>query len=142
MNRIMEKTEKRKNVLARTVEILKPALDKINRQENVIGEKLTDAIRKTKIEERIIGICPACKTGRLIIIRSRKTSKRFIGCTNYFKGLCRTSFPLPQSGAVRILGRNCFKCGWPMIHVRVGRKRPWNLCFNPKCQSKLNRVQS
>ncbi len=142
MSRIREKREKRRNVLARTIEILKPVLEEINSKEKVVGERLSNAIRKTRLDEKIIGSCPTCKSGRLVIVRSRKTSKRFIGCTNYFKGLCKTSFPLPQHGTVRALGRNCNKCGWPMIQVQIGRRRHWNPCLNPECTSKQSGKRS
>ena len=41
--------------------------------------------------------CPDCKIGKLLIIRSRQTRKRFIGCSNYYNG-CRASGPLIQKG--------------------------------------------
>lgn len=136
MNDIQTNNEKRENVLAETVEILKPVLEKLKEKEAEIGKQLTDAIRKSRMEERIVGTCPSCKTGKLVILYSRKTGKRFIGCSNYFKGTCKTSFPLPQKGNVRPTSEICQSCGCPTIQVRSKARRPWILCINPLCPSK------
>jgi len=139
MDRIQANLEKRENVLVDAIEILKPVLEALKEKENMIGEQLSNAIKKARLEERIVGTCPICGTGKLMILYSRKTGKRFIGCTNYFKNKCKTSFPLPQRGTVRPLGKNCHGCGWPTVHVRMKGRRPWTLCFNPKCPLKEER---
>ncbi|MEM2117950.1 MAG: DNA topoisomerase I [Candidatus Bathyarchaeia archaeon] len=133
MNKIQLNEEKRENVLVDAVEILKPVVTELKTKEKIIGEQLSNAIKKSRIEERTIGTCPICNTGKLMILYSRKTGKRFIGCTNYFKGLCKTSFPLPQRGTLKPLGRNCRGCGWPTVQVKIKGRRPWTLCFNPQC---------
>ena len=139
MERIQVNGEKRENVLFEAVTILKPILEEFKNKEAEIGEALSEAIRKARIQERIIGQCPNCGTGQLMILYSRKTKKRFIGCTNYFKGICKTSFPLPQRGTLKPTGNRCKECGWPTIQVRIKGKRPWNLCFNPDCPLKERR---
>ena len=139
MDKIQTKREKRENVLVDTVEILKSVVQELKEKEKIIGKQLSNAIKRARLEERIIGTCPVCDTGKLIILYSRKTGKRFIGCTNYFKGKCETSFPLPQKGSVRPLGKNCRGCGWPTVQVRIKGKRPWTLCFNPDCPLKKER---
>ncbi len=141
MNRIQENKEKREEVLTEVVEILKPVLERLKKEEKSIGEQLGNALEKAKLEERTIDTCPVCKTGKLIVTYSRKTGKRFVGCTNYFKGLCKTSFPLPQKGTLRLDGKKCPKCSWPTIEVRM-KRRPWILCFNPECPSNRGREGS
>jgi DNA topoisomerase-1 len=141
MNRIQENKEKREEVLIEVVEILKPVLERLKKEEKTIGEQLGSALEKAKLEERTIDTCPVCKTGKLIVTYSRKTGKRFVGCTNYFKGLCKTSFPLPQKGTLRLDGKKCPKCSWPTIEVRM-KRRPWILCFNPECPSNRGREGS
>ena len=141
MNRIQENKEKREEVLTEVVEILKPVLERLKKEEKTIGEQLGNALEKAKLEERTIDTCPVCKTGKLIVTYSRKTGKRFVGCTNYFKGLCKTSFPLPQKGTLRLDGKKCLKCSWPTIEVRM-KRRPWILCFNPECPSNRGREGS
>jgi DNA topoisomerase-1 len=139
MNRIQINNEKREEVLVDAVEILKPVAEELKEKEEEIGEQLSNAIKRARLEERIIGTCPICNTGKLMTLYSRRTGKRFVGCTNYFKGLCKTSFPLPQKGTIRPLGKNCRGCGWPIVQVRIKGRRPWTLCFNPKCPLKEER---
>lgn len=140
MKKIQENKEKRENVVNEVVQILEPILETLKRNEVEIGQQLTTAIRKARLEERTIGACPVCKSGKLIVNYSKKTGKRFVGCTNYFKGTCRTSFPLPQKGKVTPTGKNCSKCGWPTVEARIS-KRPWILCFNVDCPTKTRRNQ-
>jgi len=139
MERIQVGNEKRENVLTEAVDRLKPVLTELKRQEQEVGEVLSNAIRKARLQERIIGECPNCHTGRLMILFSRRTKKRFMGCTNYFKKTCQTSFPLPQRGTVKPTGRLCKGCGSPLLFVHMRGRRPWNLCFNPSCPKKEER---
>lgn len=84
----------------------------------------------------ILGRCPVCRDGRLVIVRSRKSGKRFVGCTNYGTG-CTASAPLPQRGSVGPTRSPCRTCGWPVVNVRLGT-RPWRLCVNDRCPRKVN----
>jgi DNA topoisomerase-1 len=136
MNRIRTNSQKKKEVLAEAVETLKPVVEKLKENQNVIGERLSEAIKKSSTDERTIGPCPVCKTGRLIVLNSRKTGKRFAGCTNYFKGICKASFPLPQRGIIKPLAKKCQGCDWSTVRVLARGRRPWILCFNPQCPSK------
>jgi ssDNA-binding Zn-finger/Zn-ribbon topoisomerase 1 len=98
---------------------------------------------KARLEERIVGACPVCQSGKLVILRSKKTGKRFVGCTNYFEGTCKTAFPLPQRGMVKPQSTVCKSCDWPTVRVWMKGKRPWNLCLNPECpaKTKIKRVE-
>jgi len=139
MEKIQTNSEDRVNVLIEAVKQLKPVLEQIKEKEQTIGQMLSQAIKRARMQERIIGDCPDCKTGKLMILYSRKTRKRFIGCTNYFEGICTTSFPLPQKGTAKPAQKNCKGCEWPLVFVRMRGKRPWMLCFNPKCPLKEER---
>jgi len=141
MGEIQQGKETKQVVIQETVKILEPAMEELKSQETRIGARLSHAIEKVKLEERAIGSCPNCKSGRLLILRSNKTGKRFIGCTSYFEGKCKTSFPLPQRGSARPQGI-CRMCGWPTVRILMKRMRPWTLCFNPLCSSKDVRTQS
>lgn len=136
MERIQSGAERREKVLHEAVADLKPLLENFKAKEKEIGEALSEAVRKTKTQERIVGDCPACKTGKLMILYSRKTGKRFIGCTNYFKDKCKTAMPLPQQGVVKPTGRKCKTCGWPLIMAKFKERRPWQFCINPVCPRK------
>jgi len=139
MDRIQSNSEKRDNILLEAVERLKPVLTELKQREEIIGEALSNAIKRARMQERVIGECPNCHTGKLMILYSRRTRKRFIGCTNYFKNACKTSFPLPQRGTTKPTGKFCKGCGWPLLFVHIRGKRPWNLCFNPDCPKKEER---
>jgi DNA topoisomerase-1 len=139
MNNIQTNNEKRERVVSDTIETLRPVLERLRRKEKAIGSRLAEALRKSRTEERTVSTCPTCKTGKLTILYSRKSGKRFIGCTNYFKGICKTSFPLPQRGGIKPLSRSCRGCGWPTVQVIMKGRRPWTLCFNPQCPLKEER---
>jgi DNA topoisomerase-1 len=136
MDLIQTNKEKRENVLEEAINILEPVTARLKEKEETIGRQLAIPIRQAKTEERTVGVCPNCKTGKLTILHSRKTGKRFVGCTNYFKNLCRTAYPIPQKGTIRPLKRNCPECGLPTVLVRTSGRRPWKLCINPQCPLK------
>jgi len=142
MNEIQQRKETRENVLQGTIDILKPVAEELKEKEKMIGAQLSQALKKSKLEERMIGACSTCQNGKLVILYSRKTGKRFVGCTNYFEGNCETAFPLPQRGFVKPSGNTCKSCGWPTLRIWIKGKRPWNLCFNPNCLSKGGRRKS
>jgi DNA topoisomerase-1 len=136
MNEIQQKNETKENVLQSVIEVLKPVTEKLKENEAAVGAQLSQALQKSKLEERIIGACPICQNGKLMVLYSRKTGKRFVGCTSYFEGKCKAAFPLPQRGFVKPLGNVCKGCGWPTVRVWMRGKRPWNLCLNPECPAK------
>jgi DNA topoisomerase-1 len=141
MDAIQRGEETRENVLRGVIELLTLVTKKLKENERIIGERLSQAAMKARIEEKIIGTCPICKSGKLVILRSKKTGKRFIGCSNYFEGTCKTAFPLPQKGLVKPLHNVCKSCCWPIVRVWIKRKRSWKLCFNPNCPSKNKRSE-
>ncbi len=79
---------------------------------------------------------PQCKIGMFLVIRSRQTRKRFLGCSNYHNG-CKASSPLIQRGMLCTTKVPCETCNWPMILLRYSMKQKWSrLCSNIKCPSK------
>ena len=121
MGEIQQKKETKENVLRDAIAILKPAAEKLKEKEKAIGAELTQALKKSKLEEKTVGACPTCHDGKLVIVHSRKTGKRFVGCTNYFEGKCKTAFPLPQRGSVKPTGNVCRSCGSPTVRVWTRR---------------------
>lgn len=80
--------------------------------------------------------CPECHMGKLMVIRSRKTKKRFVGCSNYYNG-CKASSPLIQRGMICTTKISCNTCAWPIILFRYSRKQKWSRqCCNIKCKSR------
>ena len=136
MGLIQQGKETKTQILQDAVEFLKPVLASLKENEKAVGEQLSHAVSQAKLEEKIIGSCPNCQGGKLIIQHSKKTRKRFVGCSNYFNGTCKTAFPLPQKGYVKPSGRTCRSCGLPTVTVWFRGRRSWNLCFNSECASK------
>ena len=80
--------------------------------------------------------CPECNIGRLTIIISPVTKKRFIGCSNYNNG-CTASSPLLQKARLRGTKTKCKLCKWPIVIFRYNRKQKWTKqCSNFKCKSR------
>lgn len=119
------------------VDLLSKQVESLRLNELEIGRQMNTSAMETAISQSVLGVCPVCKTGRLRVVRSFKTKKRFVGCTNYADG-CRASAPLPQRGTIRATSRPCRFCGWPVVYVRAGRY-PWRLCVNMSCPRKAGR---
>ena len=83
---------------------------------------------------RELGDCQECGKGKLIIIRSKKTKKRFVACNAYPE--CKTTYGLPQQGLLKKEKNPCKHDEFPQIKVITKGKRPWILCLNPKCPGK------
>lgn len=114
-------------------------LKKLHRDFEKAGNSLYQGFLSSVRQKNIVGDCPICGVGKLTIIRSRKTGKRFIGCTNYKNG-CRASAPIPARGLIKSTNRTCQSCGWPIVYVFFkGGRRPWSLCLNPKCPTKVKK---
>lgn len=136
MEAIQQGNETKQNVLQSATETLKLVLSELKENEAVIGAKLSQPTQKNREDERTVGQCPKCVDGKLVILRSKKTGKRFVGCTNYFEGKCNTTFPLPQTGKIKPLGKVCESCGSPIVTVYLRGKRRWKLCLNMNCPTK------
>jgi DNA topoisomerase-1 len=111
-------------------------IGEVRRHEGDIAGRMRGSVSESVDVRTILGDCPACKEGKLRVIRSYKSGKRFVGCTAYAKG-CRASAPLPQRGSIRPTATPCRSCGWPVVYVRLGR-HPWRLCVNDRCPLKVN----
>ena len=96
-------------------------------------ERIGDSLRQAAARTELVAKCEC--GGDLRIIKSRKTGKRFVGCTNYSKG-CRVSYPLPQRGTIILTGKSCPSCGSPIIKVRS--RRTYEMCLDPNCETKKN----
>jgi DNA topoisomerase-1 len=140
MARIEEGVLKQEEVLERVVNVLKDVLLDFKDNEELIGRALSDALDEVRRDASVVGTCPVCGSGSLMILRSRKTGKRFVGCSNFRRGLCDTSSPLPQPPyTVKPVSSSCNKCGWPRVQVKSRSKQPWYLCLNPDCPTKSRR---
>lgn len=103
-------------------------------------KKMKYVILGTNLPDNGLVECPECHIGKLIVIRSRKTKKRFIGCSNYHNG-CRASTPLIQRGMICTTKIPCRFCEWPIVLFRYSRKEKWSRqCCNIKCKSRQTKA--
>ena len=131
MDGIARGDETKEEVVDKSRELLKEIMINLNDKRDEISQEIKKAIK----EDFIIGKCTNenCD-GNLIIRTSRKTKKRFIGCSAYPN--CNKTFPLPQWGLIITTKDICKHCGYPIIKVVRKGKRPWNLCINNNCPEK------
>jgi len=129
-------------VIDRAVEKLINTLSVFKSKEVEVGKGMNAAIVTTAMTQNVVGTCPLCKDGKLRIIRSKQSGKRFVGCSNFGKG-CKGSMPLPQKGIVKKTKKVCKVCKWPIVFVRFkNRKFSWQLCININCPTKKNKVET
>ncbi len=121
----------------RMLSTLLTQLGEVRSHGSEIAQMMGSSVKKEGVPGQVVlGSCPVCKGGKLWVVRSRSSGKRFVGCTNYSKG-CVASAPLPQRGAITAASKPCGSCGWPVVYVRLGR-HPWRLCVNDRCPRKVN----
>ena len=117
----------RSQVIAETLDYLRPIMLNLISKEDEIGSQLAEVVVSQRIASQTFDYpCPECKSN-LKIIRSRSSGKRFIGCTGYEKG-CRFTLPLPQFGNLSITQMHCKICGFQLVQTRTGRRRPMTSC--------------
>jgi DNA topoisomerase-1 len=134
MDKILKGEAKREKVIDEAKVTLTEILSDFKKNETGIGKILLEGLIETRRQENKLGKCPNCGSDLRIIV-SKKTGKRFCGCSNY--PTCKTAFPLPLRGQITALNKSCEKCGTPMIQVRRYRK-PFNMCLNPNCETKAS----
>lgn len=141
MEAIQNNKETKYTVLADAMQRLRVVTSELKNQEAAVGAQLSQAVERGRLEHDSIGACPNCK-GQLLIITSKASGKRFVGCSNYAKGKCSVTYPLPQTGSIKALAKPCPTCGAPVITIYSKGKEPWRLCINPKCSSKGAQTKS
>ncbi|NHJ46345.1 MAG: DNA topoisomerase I [Asgard group archaeon] len=122
--------KQREIVLMDSIKQLKTILEKFYDKEKIIGVGLEEQVQNLKQRQRVLGLCPVCKQGELIITRSTRTKKRFVGCTGYYKKICDWSAPIPQMGYASPAKRTCKHCGFAMLTIRKKGKKPYTICPN------------
>jgi len=140
-----KKIIKTRNVVKPTKGITKSFKNEINQYFDANGylsyslKKKKYIILGTNSPKNGLVECPKCHLGQLMIIRSHKTRKRFIGCSNYYNG-CDASSPLLQKAKLRAIKQKCKICSWPIIIFRYSRKQKWiRQCGNFNCDSRKPR---
>jgi len=144
LHQIESGTMKSATVLESAIKRLNEALVSLKKKENEIGHHLTEAITMTGLRQRqrqqtTVGICPVCTDGLLKIIRSGRTKKRFVGCSNYNSGKCKAAAPLPQIGSLLTTGKKCSVCKWPILVAGHLGRDDRKFCVNGQCPTKKAR---
>lgn len=131
MDGIVSGDETKDDVLDRSRKMLREIMTNLQNGRDEISREIKKGIK----EDLVIGKCPDenCN-GNLIVRVSRKTKKRFIGCSAYPE--CRVAFPLPQKGLLVTTKEVCKFCSYPIVKIINKGRRPWNLCINPDCPGK------
>lgn len=96
-------------------------------------EKIGDDVRKGFYWDPL-GKCPKCGQGEMRVIKSKKSGKRFIGCSRFPK--CINGWPAPQRGRLWVLPELCKQCGLKKIMISYDKKRSWKVCLNLRCPSR------
>lgn len=132
MEAIRENKKKDEDVLHEAKGILTKILKDFKGKDKEIGKGLLAAMKETRDEINYIGPCRKCKDGDLQIRRGK--FGRFIACNKYPE--CKTTFSLPAAGMVKALKKDCEQCTFPLISIRMAKKRPQITCINPACPTK------
>ncbi len=120
-----------------TVRSIAEQLGMLHENQEEVERQIDRALMATVGASYVLGRCPVCRAGQLKVVRSKKTKKRFVGCSNYASG-CKASAPLPQRGTIKATTKACQHCSWPIVDVMGGRA-PWRLCVNIDCPDKRGR---
>ncbi len=138
-----ELKEKENQILEAAKETIINIAKDFEKNENKIGIELMGAQEKQREIERkenTLNKCPKCNKGNLRITYSPKNKKFFISCTNYPK--CTNTYSLPPHGLIKKVGKECEKCGFPLLMNLQKGKKPWIYCFNTECETNRERVEA
>lgn len=114
-NKVIEES---KNELTKIIEDFK-------KSEKEIGEILAEAKEKENNVE-IIGKCPVCKDGNLVIKVSKRFRRRFISCDRYPE--CKIIFNIPQKVSITFTKDICKECNHPLVIIKEKE-----VCINSDC---------
>ena len=131
MDKIRKKKLSREKTLGKAKEVIIKILKKFDQHKDKIGKEISKAFYETYRKQTMLELCPKCHKGHIRIIHSKRTGKRFLACDAYPK--CRTTWPLPQHGLIKITKTKCKECGTPKINVFSKGRRPWQFCPNMQC---------
>jgi DNA topoisomerase-1 len=130
INGIQEGKQTQKKVLEDGKKELVKILEEFREREGKIGTSLLSALRHQQKLESELG---PCKCGGLLTIK-RSRFGFFVGCSKYPD--CRVVFPLPRNAKIIPLGKQCEKCNTPTIRVIRSGRKTFEMCLDPKCESK------
>ncbi|MCL4387905.1 DNA topoisomerase I [Candidatus Marsarchaeota archaeon] len=129
MEEISERKKSEAEVLEHGKKMLISALETFDKNMQQVSNDLKVGF----MEASILGKCPKCGTGDLII-RHSKIGKQFVACTNYPK--CTNTYPLVQKAKIVPTGRICEYCHTPIVKVIRRGMRPFEMDLDPQCTNR------
>jgi DNA topoisomerase I len=133
MEKIREGKQEPEKVLEKAKKFLTKLLADFKKKEKDIGKEILKSVRETQDIQNLVGKCPKCDDGKLMI-RHGKFGK-FIACGKYPE--CSTTFNLPKTGLIKNTENSCEACQHPMILIIQKGKRPQEMCINAECKTKI-----
>jgi DNA topoisomerase-1 len=120
---------------------LESPLNKIKTNERSIGDEIKNVLTNSE-SGMTIGKCPKCQNGEMILIKSRKSNKRFIACSQYRVTGCNAIASVPQLALIKKSNTIC-SCGWPILRIMFARKKLWRICVNRVCpENRYNKTDN
>ena len=106
-----------------------------------LGKILVTGNKEKNLHSKItiLGACPVCMEGSLVIKKTIKSRKRFAGCSLFPINKCNVTAPLPQNGTIKSINKLCETCKWPIVSgtgYNQKKRYQWQFCINTKCPSK------
>ncbi|GIU68311.1 MAG: DNA topoisomerase I [Candidatus Pacearchaeota archaeon] len=132
--------EKQKMILEKAKETIIKIVNEFKKEETDVGKELLLAIEKLnnqKKQENILDVCPVCKKGNIMIMYSKKNKRYFVACDRYPE--CKTTYTLPPYGLMKPSENFCDVCDFRKVMAIRKGKKPWEFCFNPKCETNKER---
>ncbi len=134
MEEISKGTQKQEKVITSGKQVLTKITTEFKAKEKEIGTDLVKGLTDHREQAAVLGKCNKCKEKDLVIRKSK--FGLFVGCNGYPN--CKNLFPLPKQAMIQASEKVCEKCGTPIILVIRKGKRPFNMCLDPKCETKAN----
>ena len=135
LEKIIEGKSEKEKILENAEKTITKICNEFKQNEENIGKELGEAVLQIQNDKAILGSCPNCGKS-LKILFSPRTKNYFVGCTGYKDG-CKNMYPLPRNASFYKTSKVCDKCKTPIIKVYRRGRRPFNMCLDTRCETKL-----
>jgi DNA topoisomerase-1 len=129
MDGILHGSTTEQDVEQKAMAILVDTLTRFKAAEPAIGAELAKAYTTATKPAVVLGPCPACNAGQLVLI-VYPGKKRYVECTGRASGSCAVRLPIIQTGRILPAGKACPSCAYPMVKRIAGKKKVWEFCVN------------
>jgi DNA topoisomerase-1 len=112
--------------------VLAKILAELKAKEGDIGGHLMKGLQQTERAVQLLGKCPTCSEGSIVVKRSR--FGLFGACDRY--PACKQTYPFPKQALIKPTGKACEFCRAPVVTVIRKARRPFSMCLTVNCKSK------